>query len=183
MLQVITGIAKGRKLKVPKGQEVRPTTGRVKKAIFDILGDVGGKRVLDLFAGSGGLGIEAISRGAKESVFIDKSLKACEIIAENLTLCGFSDRASIICEDYKKALRQLKDKGKRFELILADPPYRSFKEEDLNAILDEAEDLMEKDALLVIGYKRAFRVKPLRFTYKSYPYGDATITFLRRKER
>ncbi len=90
-MRVITGSARGRRLKTPEGMDIRPTTDNVKESVFNILQfDIEGRRVLDLFAGTGQLGIECLSRGAREAVFIDQSRDAVRIIRENLKTCGFS---------------------------------------------------------------------------------------------
>lgn len=95
-MRVITGTARGRRLKEPQGMDIRPTTDKVKESMFSILQfDIEGRRVLDLFGGTGQLGIEALSRGASEVVFVDKSAAALKLIRENLELCGLSDRARV----------------------------------------------------------------------------------------
>ena len=117
-MRVITGSARGRRLKTPEGMDIRPTTDNVKESVFNILQfDIEGRRVLDLFAGTGQLGIECLSRGAREVVFIDQSRDAVKIIKENLKTCGFS--APVLQQD---ALAYLNGCGK-FDLILVDPPY------------------------------------------------------------
>lgn len=117
-MRVITGSARGRRLKTPEGMDIRPTTDNVKESVFNILQfDIEGRRVLDLFAGTGQLGIECLSRGAREAVFIDQSRQAIATIRENLKTCGFS--APVLQQD---ALRYL-EQGGVFDLILVDPPY------------------------------------------------------------
>ena len=119
-MRVITGSARGRKLLEPKDQSIRPTTDMVKEAIFSILQfDVPGRRVLDLFAGTGQLGIEALSRGARECVFVDNSPAALALVRKNLEHCGM--QAPVIRAD---ALSYLSHAGK-FDLVLVDPPYRA----------------------------------------------------------
>lgn len=123
-MRVITGCAKGRRLKAPKGMTTRPTTDRVKEALFSILGGFPcDAMVLDLFAGSGALGIEALSRDAAFAVFIDKSLESYQVIKENLRITGLSDRAEVYRNDMSKALELLNKQGKVFSLIFSDPPY------------------------------------------------------------
>ena len=117
-MRVITGTARGRKLKEPVGMDIRPTTDSVKEAIFNTIQfDIEGRRVLDLFAGTGQLGIEALSRGAAEAVFIDKDREAVKIVKENLKACGL--RAAVRQEDALSALRR----EEKFDLIFVDPPY------------------------------------------------------------
>ena len=117
-MRVITGSARGRRLKTPETYDIRPTTDNVKESVFNIIQfDVEGRRVLDLFAGTGQLGIEALSRGAAEAVFIDKDREAVKIVKENLKACGL--RAAVRQEDALSALRR----EEKFDLIFVDPPY------------------------------------------------------------
>lgn len=121
-MRVTAGTAKGRRLHAPATPEMRPTTDMTRKSIFDILGDVPRRaRVLDLFAGAGTLGIEALSRGAKEAVFVDSDPLACSAARSNAVACGFEDRIRVHRAD---ALRFLA-RGPRtpFDLVFLDPPY------------------------------------------------------------
>ena len=121
-MRVITGSARGRRLKELEGLETRPTTGKVKEALFSVIQfDIEGRRVLDLFAGTGQLGIEALSRGAKQCVFIDQRNDAVKLIRENLQVCGLTDSAVVRSGD---AMAYLKS-GEKFDLIFLDPPYAS----------------------------------------------------------
>ena len=119
-MRVIGGTARGRKLKEPIGEAIRPTSDMVKESVFNIVQfDIEGRSVLDLFAGTGQLGIEALSRGARTCIFVDKDPAAAKLIRENVNLCGFMDKAYIYARD---ALSYLKGNG-RFDLVLLDPPY------------------------------------------------------------
>ena len=122
MIRVIAGEAKGRRLKVPKGMKVRPTADRVKEALFNILApEIPGAVFLDLFAGSGGIGIEALSRGAEKVLFVEQDPRHLRILRENLTACGFEDRARVIPGDARALLRK-----KAFppcDFVFLDPPY------------------------------------------------------------
>ena len=119
-MRVITGIAGGRKLKSPEGEAVRPTTDQVKQAIFNILQfDLEGRRVLDLFGGTGQLGIEALSRGAREAVFTDSSRTSVQLIRENLKRCGLEGK--VLQTDALSYLAR----GGKFDVIFIDPPYDS----------------------------------------------------------
>ena len=121
-MRVITGTARGRKLKEPLGMDIRPTTDGVKEAVFSMLQfDIEGRRCLDLFAGTGQLGIEALSRGARQCVFIDQRADAVKLIRENVEVCGLTDRAVIRSGD---AMAYLKS-GEKFDIIFLDPPYAS----------------------------------------------------------
>ena len=121
-MRVITGIARGRKLQTLDGEDVRPTTDRVKEAIFSIVQfDIEGRNVLDLFAGSGQLGIEALSRGAKSAVFVDSNSDAIEIVKKNLAAAKLLTSAIVLETDCCSFLRS---KGEKFDLAFLDPPYR-----------------------------------------------------------
>lgn len=120
-MRVITGSARGRRLRELEGHETRPTTDRVKESMFNILQfDVEDSRVLDLFAGTGQLGIEALSRGAASAVFVEQRRDAVALIRENLKLTGLSERARVVNGE---ALSYLASAGEKFDLIFLDPPY------------------------------------------------------------
>ncbi|BAK98599.1 hypothetical protein OBV_14010 [Oscillibacter valericigenes Sjm18-20] len=120
-MRVITGSARGRRLKELEGMETRPTTDRVKEGLFSALQfEIEGRRVLDLFAGTGQLGIEALSRGAAGCVFVDRRADAVKLIRENLKITGLTDRARVVSGDSMEYLSALREK---FDLILLDPPY------------------------------------------------------------
>jgi 16S rRNA (guanine966-N2)-methyltransferase len=124
MMRIVAGTFRGRRLQAPKGKEIRPTSDRVREAIFNIIGPaVLAARVLDLFAGTGALGLEALSRGASEAVFVDQSVNAVRLIRSNVELCGVQGRVSIIHESINQALCRLGDRGEAFDLIFMDPPY------------------------------------------------------------
>ena len=121
-MHVITGTARGRRLKELEGMETRPTTGKVKESIFSIIQfDIEGRRVLDLFAGTGQLGIEALSRGAASCVFCDQRKDAVQLVRDNLAVCQLGDRATVRQGD---SIAYLKS-GEKFDIIFLDPPYAS----------------------------------------------------------
>lgn len=123
-MRVIGGAAKGRRLKTPKGQAIRPTADRVKEALFNILPrDLSGARILDLFAGSGNLSIEALSRGAAHAVLIDSSEQSAAIIRENLRHVGFTAQAEVWVAPAARSLRSLARRSDSFDYIFLDPPY------------------------------------------------------------
>lgn len=122
-MRVIAGIAKGRKLIAPKGPGTRPALAQVKEAIFNILGSVEDLRVLDLFAGSGSIGIEALSRGARHATFVENSRSALMALKKNLTNCGFTEQSEIVPYSVDRVLSHLRKKKRQFDLIFVDPPY------------------------------------------------------------
>jgi 16S rRNA (guanine966-N2)-methyltransferase len=124
-MRVIAGIAKGMRLKVPRSDAVRPTSDMVREAIFDILGERPvGARVLDLFAGSGALAIEALSRGAESAMLNERSAGCLPFIRENLEHTRFAEQTEVIHGDVFREVRNLDAAGEQFDLVLADPPYR-----------------------------------------------------------
>ena len=137
-MRVIAGTAKGRRLIAPRGRDVRPTSDRVREALFASLGErVAGARVLDLFAGTGALGIEALSRGAAEAVLVERDPRAAAAVAENLRRSGLADRARLLRQDaarfcrdprgFSRAARGVRgfspDEYGQFDIVLVDPPY------------------------------------------------------------
>jgi 16S rRNA (guanine966-N2)-methyltransferase len=123
-MRIISGTSKGRRLATPRGQALRPTSDRVKESIFNILGkEVEGKVVLDLFAGTGNLGIEALSRGARKVLFVEKGREALRIIRRNVRQCGFKEEYEIIPKEVNRAIGILEKRGETFDLIFMDPPY------------------------------------------------------------
>lgn len=122
-MRVIAGTSKGRKLYAPKTHNIRPALDKVKGAIFNILFDVSGTTVLDLFAGTGAVGIEALSRGALHATFVDASNEATTIIRKNIALCGFEGKTSLFPTKVHVALEYFAKHGQKFDLIFVDPPY------------------------------------------------------------
>ena len=124
-MRIIAGSAGGRLLVAPKGMDTRPTQDKIKESLFSILGgETDGARVLDLFAGSGALGLESISRGAKFAVFVDKSRPAQEAVAKNVEALRLGAQTELLRCHWKIALKKLEARGDRFDLIFLDPPYR-----------------------------------------------------------
>lgn len=121
-MRVVGGSAKGRRLRSTRAAEMRPTTDMARRTIFDILGaDVHDARVLDLFAGAGTLGIEALSRGARDATFVESAREACAVIRDNIRTTGFDDGARVVCAD---VLRYLSKRANMpFDLVFLDPPY------------------------------------------------------------
>lgn len=124
-MRITGGKFLNRRLLAPRGADTRPTTDKVRQALFNILGErTVGARFLDLFAGSGAVGLEALSRSARSAVFVEKSRPALEALRANLRALGAEERAEIIPLDWRSALRRLTSAGGPFDLVFADPPYR-----------------------------------------------------------
>ena len=124
MLRIITGTAKGKKLKTLEGEATRPTSERIKEAIFSSLQfDIEGRRVLDLFAGSGQMGLEALSRGAVSVMFVDSSREAIEIVKDNARTTGFERQSKYTVSDWRNFIRKASGRDERYDLVFVDPPY------------------------------------------------------------
>ncbi|WP_353928834.1 16S rRNA (guanine(966)-N(2))-methyltransferase RsmD [Desulfofundulus kuznetsovii] len=122
ILRVIAGVAKKSRLKIPRGWSGRPTADRVKESLFNILGPrIPGSHFLDLYAGTGNVGIEALSRGAARVVFVERDKRAVKIIRDNLVHVGLAERAEVLAQDVFLGLRQLS--GQQFDVVFLDPPY------------------------------------------------------------
>ncbi|MDF2615963.1 MAG: rRNA ((966)-N(2))-methyltransferase RsmD [Sedimentibacter sp.] len=141
-MRIISGTNKGKKLYAPEGMSVRPTSDKIKEAIFNILGHIDeDSDVLDLFAGSGNVGIEFLARGAKSCTFVDLSNKSLGYVKKNLELCNFKDRSKVMQSDYEKAIVNLALQDAKFDFIFADPPY------DLNCGANIAKKVFEHNIL------------------------------------
>ena len=179
-MRVITGSARGRKLISPQGKDVRPTSDMVKESIFIILqNDVTGARVLDLFAGSGQLGIEALSRGAAYCVFIDSAKSSLEIIRKNLEITSLESNSKVAMMEAKTFLSTNKDK---FDIVLLDPPYNQGIVEDLLPLIEAQ---MSPLGVIVCetDSKETLPDSTGEFTRKKeYRYGRIKLTTYRREE-
>ena len=180
-MRVITGTARGTNLKAPPGLATRPTADKVKQALFNIIQyDIRGD-VLDLFAGSGQLGIEALSRGARHCVFVDQSPEALRVIRDNLEKTKLSDRAQIVRSE---ALSYLSRCKKSFRLIFLDPPYAEKSLENAIKCISEIDILGESGIIITerpVGKDLVGDFGDL-IPSKDYRYGTTIITLFRRKE-
>ena len=147
------GMAKGRKLACPSGFQFRPTTGRVKEFIFSYLNkEIEDSNILDLFSGTGSLGIEALSRGAREVSFVEKSSVSLKLLKKNINNCGYSDKSKILREDVFFALKRMGRMKLTFDFILADPP---FKQNLRNKIVTHVEKsrILGQESLLILEHE------------------------------
>lgn len=182
-MRVIAGTARGMKLKTPRGEAVRPTADRVREALFSILGPrVIGAVVVDLFAGSGAVGIEALSRGAATCVFVEKERKHLEIIRDNLGRTGLQGEARLLCCDAISALLLLSEEKIQADLIFTDPPYHStLIPKVLQAV--HTNQLLHEDGLVVIEHASANTAWAEKYPErKQKKYGDTRLTLLSWKE-
>ena len=179
-MRVIAGKAKGTNLKTPEGMLTRPTTDRVKEALFSIIQfDIPNAVVLDLFGGTGQLGIEALSRDAKEAVFVDSQKNACSLIKENLKRAHLDDKAQVVCSDYTVFLKKT---VKTYDIILLDPPYaEKFLENALKLITEI--DILQSGGIIVTE-RPAEKSLDLDFPgftrSKDYKYASTILTIYRK---
>ena len=179
-MRVITGKARGVQLKTPEGMLTRPTADRVKEALFSIINfDLPGAAVLDLFGGTGQLGIEALSRGANSAVFVDQREDACKIIRENLRRTKLETQGRVVRSDYLDYLRRSREK---FDIILLDPPYAEvFLENALKCITEI--DILKTDGIIV-AERPVEKELPFEFEgftrSKDYKYGKTLLTIYRK---
>lgn len=149
-MRVISGTARGRSLKAVPGMGTRPTTDKVKEAIFSMIGPYfQGGTALDLFAGTGGLGIEALSRGMDRAIFIDTDKKSIDIVRENLRTAGMEGKAEVYRNDASRALKALSKRNIRFDLVFLDPPYRLKHADELMLAMQEFGLLNERAVIVV----------------------------------
>jgi 16S rRNA (guanine966-N2)-methyltransferase len=148
-MRVVSGDLKGRILKAVPGMTTRPTTDKVKESLFNMIGPYfSGGIGLDLFAGSGGLGIEALSRGLDNVIFVDREGKAIHIINENLKSCSLEDRAEVYRNDASRALKAIQKRDISFNYIFLDPPYKKQQLVKLLELIDK-ESMIKEDGLIV----------------------------------
>ena len=180
-MRVITGKARGVVLKTPDGQATRPTAERVKEALFSVINfDIPGMDVLDLFGGTGQLGIEALSRGAASAVFVDAGEAACKIIRENLKRTKLENQASVVRSDYLSYLRTCK---RKFGIIFLDPPYAEVFLENALKMITEI-DILETGGIIVAERPLG---KDLPWDFpgftrsRDYKYGKTLITIYKKQ--
>ena len=180
-MRVITGKARGIQLKTPEGMQTRPTSDRVKEALFSIIQfDIPGAKVLDLFGGTGQLGIEALSRGAKSAVFVDAGEKACALIRENLKRTKLDTDGRVIRSDYMDYLKRTKEK---FDIIFLDPPYAEvFLENALNIITEI--DILQSNGIIIaerpLGMELVLNFEGYQRS-RDYKYGNTLLTVYRKQ--
>ncbi len=151
MLRIIAGSARNRRIEAPEGKNTRPTLDRVRENLFNILQTrIRDTVVLDLFAGSGALSFEAISRGASRAVLCDIDRTANRIEKQNAKTLGFSEQTEILCCDWKTAVRMLCERGEHFDLVFLDPPYRMT---NLSEISDRLKPLIAGDGLVIVEHE------------------------------
>jgi 16S rRNA (guanine(966)-N(2))-methyltransferase RsmD len=181
-LRVISGKLKGKKLFSAKGLSLRPTSDRVRESVFDILhGTVGGRRVLDLFAGTGAMGIEALSRGAVSAVFLENDPTSLAVLRRNLSACRLEGVSKVLAEEVEGGLSFLEGRGEGFELIFLDPPYgKGLVRKTLGRLAESG--LLGSETLVVAEHSSAEEVERISLLQRVdfRKYGRTRISFFRK---
>ena len=182
-MRIIAGTARGRNIKSPKGMNTRPTSDRVREALFNILSpQVLNSHFLDVFSGTGAVGIEALSRGAEKAVFIEKDRHVSKIIHDNLGLCGLKQNAEVLTTEVDKGIKYLGKSKKTFDLIFIDPPYKKgFEIPTIENILDQGLIALHGGTLIVESDRADLPPDQVRnlIAYRRERYGDTALTFYR----
>lgn len=182
-MRVVAGLYRGRRLTAPMGSKTRPTAGRVKEAIFSAIADgVPGSMWLDLFAGSGAMGIEALSRGADFCLFCDSAREACAAISKNLSNLGIGqDKARLMCGAFGKVCTQIMaSTSSGFDFIYIDPPFG--QEHVYNQAITYADKMLGRGGTLIIEHSKDWRpVVPFCTLLKTKRYGLATVSYYRKR--
>ena len=179
-MRVITGTARGRRLNELKGKETHPTTDRVKEGIFNIIQfDIEGRRVLDLFGGTGQLGIECLSRGAAHATFVDARTDAVKLIRENLAVTALANRATVLTADYATVLSGAVEK---YDLVFLDPPYETKLLERSLELISQF-DILREHGIIICESPQEKSLPDLSAPYgkyREYRYGKIKVTVYHR---
>lgn len=181
-MRIISGVKRGKKLVSLAGDNTRPTLERIKQAFFNAIQfEVSGRTVLDLFSGSGQLGLEALSRGASFCFFNDSSLQACKIIEKNINLCEFEKISRLTCKTYAECVKMLRDTGCKVSLVFLDPPYgKEYIREALELMCKE--NILDSGAIIICESAKTDVIPKCGLELRrEYIYSDIKITILERR--
>lgn len=182
-MRIIGGKARGRPIRLPAGCPIRPTADRVKESLFNILQPVDGTYFLDICAGSGNVGLEALSRGARGSVFVEKDLRLVEALRENLHVLGFEGQGEVIATGAEQGLRRLEKRREKFDILFTDPPYEEDVLPEILKCLDGAELLAENGIIVLQHSVRevpSFSLAQRLVMIDQRRYGDTLLSFLKK---
>lgn len=180
ILRVISGKARGLKLNTPKSEDVRPTTDRVKESLFNIINPyIMDGDILDLFAGTGSLGIECLSRGANKCVFVDLNRSSIDIVKSNIKKARVEENSEVMNVDFKSAIERVKNNSYKFDIIFMDPPYYKDMFQDALERIDKA-NILKEDGIIVVEHdtKQEFPENVGNLVKnRNKKYGNTTLTF------
>ncbi len=185
-MRIIAGNAKGMRLMSPKTATIRPTAGRVKEAVFSIVGPViQGSIVLDLFAGTGSLGLEALSRGARSATFVEKDYKALKVLERNISITGFKDKSEVLFIDALEALRRFRGTKRTFDLIFVDPPHRENLYDRILFLIDKY-DIISDGGYSIIEHPVSINLNNICYGFipvKNKKYGGTAISIFTKGDK
>jgi 16S rRNA (guanine966-N2)-methyltransferase len=178
-MRIVAGSLRGRRLLAPEGDTTRPTTDRVREALFSILGDIDDAVVLDLYAGTGALGLEALSRGARRAVFVESSSKASSVLRKNIDDLGLRDRCEVIARPVERAMAEIEKRGP-FDLVLVDPPYAAWKGQAIDAMSAVVKRALSPSATVVIEHATRDGAPTIDglHAFDQRTYGDTSLVLL-----
>jgi 16S rRNA (guanine966-N2)-methyltransferase len=184
-MRIIGGEARGRRLYIPRSSDVRPTAERIKGACFNIIRNVDGKTFLDLFAGTGNMGLEALSRGALKAVFIENNPVLVDAITRNIAACGFAGKSEVLRSDFIEAIQSLAKRSDTFDILFADPPY---EQGFVSRVLEHPEigALMARDGLFALQHSIRETIgvseRGQLVLTDQRQYGDTRLSFLNKRD-
>ncbi len=184
-MRVIGGIARGRRLRAPRGRQTRPTSDYLREVLFDLLAQqVSGRTFLDLYAGTGAVGIEALSRGASRAIFVESSRSALATLRRNLEVSGFLDRSEVVPIEVLQYLRRVASESRQFDLIFLDPPYERRADAAAALILIATTELLAPGGVAVL--ERSIQADPIPTPDglergREVRHGDSILQFYRRE--
>lgn len=180
-VRIVAGARRGQRVHVPRGVEIRPTGERVREAVFDVLGSVWGLTVLDLFAGTGALGLEAMSRGAGACVFVEQDRSVTVVLRANIEKLAYSESCRVVEADYRRAARGFIRSGEQFDLLFVDPPYRILAEVEAE-LAPMVGSLLSPQGVIVVEGPQSIRSALGASPIFERDYGDTRITMIASKE-
>jgi len=184
-MRIISGEARGRRLFIPGKSAVRPTADRIKEAFFSIIGLVDGKTFLDLFAGTGNIGLEALSRGALKATFVENNRALVDGIGKNIEICGFGGKSEVLKSDFIEAIQSLAKRSDTFDILFADPPY---EQGFVSRILEHpgSGTLMAMDGLFAVQHSvreaAAMDASAQLVLTDQRQYGDTILSFFKKRD-
>jgi 16S rRNA (guanine966-N2)-methyltransferase len=181
-VRIVAGSKRGHRLQVARGGEVRPTAERVREAIFDVLGPVGGLSVLDLFAGTGAMGLEALSRGAATCVFVEQDPSVAAILRANIAALEYESVSRMVQSGYQRAVQDLVESGAVFDLLFVDPPYRMLAEVEVT-LAPLVASLLSNEGVAVVEGGKSSSVTFGHLPVFERTYGDTRVTMIRARRR
>ena len=177
-VRIVAGSRRGRRLAVAAGTTVRPTAEKVREAVFSALGPIGGLSVLDLFAGTGAMGLEALSRGARHCVFVEHDAAVAGVLEQNIAALDYEGVSHVLVMPYEKALATLAHRAPGFDLLFVDPPYRMLAEVEVT-LTPLLASLLSEDGVVVIEGDKSSPVDTGLTPVFDRVYGDTRVTMIR----